>query len=233
MNFERKKKITKYVVSTAMVANTLAAPIAVFAADNGSQQTSEAQSAIQKLVDAGILQGDQKGDLQPLEKMTRAQVVSLLAKALNIPVKTGQSTGFSDVGKDSWVAPYLSGLNSLGIIVGDNGKFRPNDLLTREELAALLVRITQNSIVGKGNNLGISDPQTVSDWAKGYVQVALELKLISAPNGVFAGQNSVTRELVAIVANKFIENPEFKGYQQNVQKLASEGKKISNSDPIA
>src|SRR5690606_17265983 len=133
--------------------------------------------------------------------------------------------------QDHWGLKYISVMDSLGVMTGANGNFRPNAVLTREELAVILVRITQTSIVGKGNQLAVSDAGQVSAWAMAYVQAALEAGLMSAPGGSFGPKSQVDRKEVALVTSAFIKGENFEAYKESVSALLGEGKKISNSDP--
>jgi len=83
LNVDKKSKITRYVVSSAMVVNALAAPVAVFAAEE-SGRPDEAQAAIKELMDKAIMVGDDKGQLNLEGKLTRAQVAAILARSLSL-----------------------------------------------------------------------------------------------------------------------------------------------------
>lgn len=230
MELNKSKKITKYIVSSTMVVNAMAAPVAVFAA-NEKLDPALVPAAVQELLNKGILQGDDKGNINLDGKLTRIQVAAILARALNLDVSKTASASFSDVSSDSWGLKYIASLQQLGIMVGDDGKFRPNAYLTKEELAAILVRVTQTNITGKGNNLNVSDANQVSDWAKGYVQAALEAGLIPTQDGKFSPKGAITREQVAQVTTNFTNSEKFEQYKETINTLLDEGKKISNSDP--
>jgi len=230
LNGDKKSKITRYVVSSAMVVNALAAPVAVFAAEE-SGRPDAVQAAIKELMDKAIMVGDDKGQLNLEGKLTRAQVAAILARSLSLDAAAAPASAFQDVSKDHWGLKYISIMDRLGVMTGSDGKFRPNAVLTREELAVILVRITQTSIVGKGNQLAVSDAGEVSGWARPYVQAALEAGLLPAPNGKFAPKSQVDRREVALVASAFINGENFETYKESVNALLSEGKKISNSDP--
>ncbi|QMV41947.1 S-layer homology domain-containing protein [Cohnella cholangitidis] len=228
----KKVKITRYAVSSAMLVNALAAPVAVFAA-NESQSPDMAQAAIKELIDKAIMSGDENGDLNLEGKLTRAQVAGILARSLNLDTSKLPSSIFKDVSSDHWGLKYISIMDNLGVMTGANGSFRPNAILTKEELAVILVRITQTNIVGKGKNLQINDAHEVSDWAKGYVQAAIEAGFIPVQNGNFAPKSQVNRKEVAVLTAAFMKSEKFDQYKDEINKLLEEGKKISNSDPAA
>jgi hypothetical protein len=47
---------------------------------------------------------------------------------------------FADVAPDAWYAPYVAAAVRLGLAEGADNRFRPDDAVTREELAVLLRR---------------------------------------------------------------------------------------------
>lgn len=87
--------------------------------------------------------GREDGTYGPLAPVTRAQLSSLLARVLvdqGIPPTT-VPPAFDDVDPASVHAPSIALLTSLGIILGDaDGRFRPEDPVTRGQMASLLVR---------------------------------------------------------------------------------------------
>jgi len=223
-------KVSKYVIGSTMLTNALLAPVTVFAAESKPDQTV-LQSAIKELLDKGIISGDSNGELNLGSNLTRMQVASILARALNLNLHQISGSSFTDVSSDSWGIKYVEALYQLGIMVGSNGEFRPNDVLTKEELAVILVRITQTNIIGKGNNLSFSDADSISNWARPFVQAAIESGLLSLNNGAFEGQRLITRDEVFVIANSFIQSPVFGSYKEKINTLYNTGKKVTNSDP--
>lgn len=228
----KKVKITRYAVSSAMLVNALAAPVAAFAAEE-TKSSDLVQAAVKELIDKAIMSGDKNGDLNLEGKLTRVQAAGILARSLNLDTSKLTNSTFNDVSKDHWGLKYISIMENLGVMKGSNGSFRPNAILTKEELAVVLVRITQTNIVGKGNNLQISDSNDISDWAKPYVHAAIEAGLIPVQNGKFAPKSQVNRKEVALLTAAFIKSEKFEQYKEEINKLLEEGKKISNSDPAA
>ncbi|WP_246096557.1 S-layer homology domain-containing protein [Paenibacillus sinopodophylli] len=230
MNVERTKKITKFAVTSAMVVNALAAPVAVFAAEE-TIAPDAVQAAIKELMEKSIMVGGPNGELNLEGKLTRVQVAAIIARSLNLETPEIPTSKFSDVSSDNWGLKYIYALEKVGIMIGSNGAFRPNAILKKEELAAILVRITQTNITGKGTDLPISDSNEISDWAKAYVHAAIDAKLLTVTDGKFAPQNQVERKDVAVLTAGFIKEEKFEQYKESINTLLEEGKKISNSDP--
>ncbi|MBD0382454.1 S-layer homology domain-containing protein [Paenibacillus sedimenti] len=241
---QKLKKISKIVLHSTVLTNLIAgsAP-AAFAETTPAlpvqsdldQASQDAKAALLKAIQKGLLEGDSEGRIQPTGQMTRLQAVALIARTLGLKTDVTTTSNYRDVSTDSWGLPYLEALTRVGIIEGDdNGTFRPNDPLSKEELAVLLVRITQTNVTGKGKSLAIKDANAVSDWAKPYVQAALELGLLSTDaSGAFAPKSNATREHVAVTVTQMTEKPEFNGYKDKITVLFDKGNRISNSDPAA
>jgi hypothetical protein len=94
---------------------------------------------------------------------------------------------------------YTVSLNRLGILNGwDNGTFGMDELLTREELAALLYRamdIFHKNAVSESTGELYLDDSELSDWSKKSVYaLAQNGILFGTPDGNFAPSGMVTRE---------------------------------------
>lgn len=226
----KKDKITKYVLSSTLLATTFAGQASVYAADE-KVTPDVTQTIVKELMNKGILTGNQNGDMNLDGKLTRIQVAAILARSLNLKLSDNPDISFKDVSSDSWGLKYIHALEKLGVITGSSGKFRPNDIITKEELAVILVRVTQTSIVGKGDNLTFSDKDSVSPWARAYVQAAIDAKLLPVDSGKFNPKKQVTRKEVAVVTDSFIKNEKYEAYKQSANDLLNKGEKISNSDP--
>jgi hypothetical protein len=114
---------------------------------------------------------------------------------------------FSDVPKSlNWAAIEIEAANRAGIIQGNDGKFNPNDPITREQMAAMVVRAIEykdkNVVEGKGiNPRSFADEHQISTYAKRYVLIANELGIINGKvvndKTIFAPKEKATRAQAA------------------------------------
>ena len=116
--------------------------------------------------------------------------------------KTGLKT-FLDVPEDYWAAAPIGYLATLAILGGyPDDTFKPDEPLTRAELAAILVRAK-----------GFPTPEVVASlfpdverthWAAPYIEVAMDRKYVSGyPDGKFYPWKKVTRAEAVVVMLKF------------------------------
>lgn len=88
---------------------------------------------------AGIAEGRTDGSFRPSNDVTRGQMASFLARALELTPLDGQS--FSDVGRDHPHYGNIEALADAGITLGrGDGTYRPDNPVTRGQMASFLVR---------------------------------------------------------------------------------------------
>ncbi len=145
--------------------------------------------------------GWQGSDFLPAQPVTRAEFVALLLNVLGIQARA--SAPFSDVPPTSWYAGVVGEAYSLGLVNGTSATtFSPAAVLTRADLAALLVRAFALSDTGAR----FSYPD-VSPTAWYYMPLTLAwqvglLKGMSASTMVPDG--STTRAQVVTVLNRVL-----------------------------
>ena len=114
--------------------------------------------------------------------------------------------GRTPTGKDA-----VAWANANGIVTGyGNGKFGPNDVVTREQFAAILYRYAQykkyDVSVGEDTNiLSYADAQSVSAYAIPAMQWAGGAGIVNGSNGKLNPQNNATRAEVAAMLMRYCE----------------------------
>jgi len=89
---------------------------------------------------AGVAQGDSDGNFLPDQRLTRAQMASMIASALRLQPTT-TSVPFPDVSATSVHTPWIIALHEAGIAFGDpDGNFLPSRDLERGQMASFLHR---------------------------------------------------------------------------------------------
>src|SRR5690606_37415374 len=84
----------------------------------------------------------------PKQAVTREQAATLIGRALGLNGKE-RKTKFADVQVDRYSSGYIQSAYEKGIITGDSkGNFRPQDTMTRGEMAFLLSRAFNYKKIG-------------------------------------------------------------------------------------
>ncbi|MEG0470946.1 MAG: S-layer homology domain-containing protein [Solibacillus sp.] len=102
---------------------------------------AETQSAIKALHAIGVINGNSETIFAPKQDITRKQAALMIYRLLeNQGYKaTGATANFSDVSaKDTEAVKAIAELNKLGIMTGYEGKFSPDNKLTRGQMAKVL-----------------------------------------------------------------------------------------------
>ena len=147
--------------------------------------------AVQYVYDADLMNGVTVNAFAPGVSLNRGMWATMLYRLAGSPAVSGAST-FSDVTADTWCADAVIWASRNGIANGmGDGTFRPNTVITRQQLMALLYRYAQymNYDTGTSSDLGgFTDASQV--WAADAVKWALSRGIMNgmtntrlAPNG--------------------------------------------------
>ena len=141
--------------------------------------------------------------------MTRGMFVTVLGRLEGMDPQRYTAQSFEDVASGVWYAPYVEWAIRNGVISGyGNGKFGPNDPITREQMAVILYNyagsIDQN--VGTVGDLsGFSDQEQVSGWARTQMAWAVGCGLINGKSGgALDPAGRATRSEVAAILERFV-----------------------------
>ncbi|MFR2928251.1 MAG: InlB B-repeat-containing protein [Oscillospiraceae bacterium] len=146
------------------------------------------------------VQGYPDGTVKPAGNITRAETAAILFRLMDdASRKTYYSTksGFRDVASGSWYNTYVATLNNAGVITdSSNGCFRPNEAITRAELAAMLAKFSETT--GAANYF---NDVSAKYWAANAIAICAKLGWITGyPDGTFRPDRNVTRaELMAMI----------------------------------
>ena len=97
--------------------------------------------AVYDLAERNIIGGYEDGTFKPGAPITRGQAAAIIAKAANYDTKNVKDPGFKDVPESQWSYGAIAALANAGVINGyGNGRFGPNDTITRAQMASILVK---------------------------------------------------------------------------------------------
>ena len=154
-----------------------------------------AYNYIKVLSDKKILLGDNDKSFRPEDSMTRAEFVSVLSRIWNaennIQSDEGNSLKFNDVNESDWYFDNVNWASANGIVNGfENGEFRPNDYITREDICVIIDRFYEK-LYGQSMESEMnledefSDYLDIDEYAKNSVK---HLRAAGIINGVGDGR---------------------------------------------
>ncbi|BFH59834.1 S-layer homology domain-containing protein [Paenibacillus azoreducens] len=177
---------------------------------------AEARYAIEVLTAKHIVKGTSETIFSPGKPVTRAEFSSMIVRALSLgPLVTDPKgeTVYSDVRKGDWYYEDVKTLQQLQMIKGfDDGTFRPNDPVTREQMVVMMMNALQAlGQVPTGNMQASGEPfadqQAISSWAKSSVNKAKEMKIISGTGqNMFMPKQSSNRADTAVLVWKMLQH---------------------------
>lgn len=166
-----------------------------------------AQREIELMSSKYVIKGMSDISFSPEENITRAEFAAIITRALELDTSNYENI-FKDISSDDWFAKEVQALFKAGIVQGNQGSFRPNDFISREEMAVMIVRafkMNASSAEVKDGLSKFTDKEDVSSWAADAVSVASKLGIL---NGVsdskFAPAVNLTRAQAAAVLKRIL-----------------------------
>ena len=147
------------------------------------------------------------GTVRPNGSITRAEVSTILFRLLSNKTRDEYFTtesSFTDVKAGAWYNNSIATLEKAGVIVdtAKGGAFRPNEAITRAELAAMLAQFSDAKPV-KG--VKFSDV-SAEHWAYEAIAIAAKMGWIEGyPDGTFRPDATITRAEMMTLVNRALE----------------------------
>jgi len=154
--------------------------------------------------------GNASGEFRPRANTTRAEVAAILVRTMvedfeygAYPTGVTTFSSFSDVSPENWFYWYIVWAQTEGLVQGfDNGTFRPNAPITRQEYAAMVART--GDVLDAGD-LEFVDTEAISNWALDYVYTAFRKGwMVGDQNNNFRPNASILRAEVATATNRIL-----------------------------
>lgn len=156
----------------------------------------------------GIMDGVGTGEFSPNAATTRGMVVTVLYRLYGEPAVSGGSS-FTDVAPGAYYADAVAWASNAGIVNGTSGTtFSPNDLVTREQFAAMLYRYMQYTgadTSARASLSGFADAGRVSSYAADALAWAVAEGVLNGRSATeITPQGNCTRaEVAAMITRVF------------------------------
>lgn len=165
--------------------------------------------AVRWAFETGLMNGTSTTTFTPNTSTTRGQIVAILYRLEGSPVMGANS--FSDVASGAYYAAAVSWASSNGIVNGySDGTFRPNNLITREQMAAFLYRYASQKgrDVSDRTELGVfTDMGQIASYAVEPLRWAVAAGMINGTSAdTLSPGGNASRAQVAVILNRFVQN---------------------------
>ena len=176
--------------------------------------THWAKEAINDMGSRMIISGIGNDTFEPDRDITRAEFATIIVRALGLKPGTGKIP-FTDVNAMDWYGSYIMTATEYKIISGyGNGKFDPNDKITREQAMVMIDRamnitgLKPEFKTGDVDKLlaGFNDADELADYAKKSTAACVKTGIVTGKNGkMIAPKDNITRAEVAVVIQRLLQ----------------------------
>ena len=161
-------------------------------------------------VTKGLINGVAPQEYAPDDGLTRAMFVTLLYRLLSGKdlISDGIECSFTDLEQDAWYEEPVLWAARNGVVNGyEDGSFRPDQRINREEMCVTLDRLL--TLLNKnveGDELTFSDTERISSWAAESVARLVKTGIIRGQeNNRFAPASTTTRAEAATVLHRLYD----------------------------
>ena len=163
------------------------------------------------VVENGLFNGMSATTFEPDTPMTRAMLVTVLWRAAGMP-RQGTNP-FYDVPENVWFTDAVKWASDCNLVNGmEEGRFFPQENITREQMAAILYRYAQynaQDVSGMADLSAFPDELTVSGWAENAMCWAVAKGIIgglqTGETTILLPQGNATRAQVATILMRFLQ----------------------------
>ncbi|XOK59785.1 S-layer homology domain-containing protein [Paenibacillus elgii] len=176
-----------------------------------------AESYIKLLANKLVVDGVTDTTFQPERNITRAEFAALVVRALGLDTNNGSST-FKDVAASDWYASVVAAAANAKLVDGyEDGTFRPNATINREELAAMVVRAL-NYAGAKPDVSADKQTQLLAKfkdaskivWAKNEIAAAIDAGIIDGmTDDTLGARDTATRAQSATMLKRLLSKASF------------------------
>ena len=164
--------------------------------------------AVKYAYDNELMKGDSATKFAPNNNTTRGMIALILYRMEKEPKAEG--AGFPDVAANSWYKDAATWAVSVNVFKGyEDGTFRGDQVITREELAAVMFRyaeMKQYDVTAAAELIGFADGAAVQEWAVPAMKWAVAKELVGGREGnVIAPQANATRAELATILTRFAD----------------------------
>ncbi|WP_409344193.1 S-layer homology domain-containing protein [Paenibacillus sp. MBLB4367] len=177
-----------------------------------------AKANIELLASKLIVEGTAADIFEADRNITRAEFAALVTRSLGLTASATSATYFTDVKAGEWYTGVVAAAKAAGLIDGyEDGSFKPNASITREELAAMVVRALkfagQDTTVSASEQAALLAKFTDANkivWAKNEIAAAVKAGIVDGmTDTTIASNENATRAQSATMLKRLLSKAGF------------------------
>lgn len=196
------RKTLRHILIAVVLCAGLAGSLTVSASAAAFQDVPAnhwAADSIRRCVENGFFNGQSETRFGLGQKMSRSAFTVVLCRFFGWETEQPAERIYEDVPADVWYAGAVQAAYEHGALTDQREVFRPDDPITREELAVMLVRaLGYEEIAGLSQDLPVPFEDLTTN--QGYITMAYDMGLVSGTSATaFSPANTASREQVAVI----------------------------------
>ena len=176
-----------------------------------------AETYIDNIASMGIVSGKRDGVFAPNDYITRAEMTKIAVNAFKFQIsEIVYSKPFLDVSTGAWYTPYIQSAKDNGVVQGTDGRFKPDNNISRAEALKILIEAAgfidvyenyqQNYASNEGWWYVFFPDVSIGEWYARYVAYAKDFGIVGGYNdNTFRPGNPITRAEVAKIVTKVLD----------------------------
>ncbi|MFC0213458.1 S8 family serine peptidase [Paenibacillus chartarius] len=172
-----------------------------------------AQQTVQTMATRQIVNGTAPDQFSPDRRVTRAEAVAMAVRALGLGA--GETAAFRDVARGDWYYGSVAAAVKAGLISGyEDGSFRPEQLVTRQELAVIMSRMAHYA--GQASDASYPDAlrsygdrDRIADWAKESMALWVQSEVLTGDGSGLKPEAPATRAELATMVYRLMKHVKF------------------------
>jgi hypothetical protein len=190
------KKLASVVLILTMLFSSIGLSSANAASDiKGHWASKEITSWVQK----GLMKGYEDGSFKPNKSITRAEFAALVNRTFDFKEKSART--YSDIKSTAWYKTEIQKADAAGYMTGyEDGTFRPNQSISRQEVAAVLSRIYE---LEPNSNETSRYKDRFAAWSQNHIGAVSALEYMTGyPDGYFQPIKPITRAEAVVTLDR-------------------------------
>lgn len=160
-----------------------------------------AENEIKSMIEKGIINGYDDGSFRPDGNIKRSEFVKIICEAYGL--NSTSDSEFSDVPSNAWYRAYVSSATAAGVIEGDGEKFRPEDNISRQDVAVIIKRyLDKLGVEMDCSEVQYKDYNDVSDYAQSAICALTNMGLMNGSDGNINPKDAITRAEATVIMSR-------------------------------